>query len=194
LLCFARRSTGLADRTLHHGFDWTPGSHVVRVRAAPNERAATDDRWRVSVTTDFLASVPIEDMKFVEVTAIASIWQVDDSAIKWVEYQSPLPSRTVLPSCLGTYSSTKRHNGPDHCPSRGPPRGLSELSRHIYGIGKSTREFIKAVKAGKTWLRATQRSAGNGALTRIPAVLLPHVVRDWCRASSLSFGSAKSFR
>ena len=61
-----------AIKWVDSGFDWTPGSHVVRVRAVPNERAATDDRWRISVSTDFLASVPIEDMKFVEVTAALS--------------------------------------------------------------------------------------------------------------------------
>jgi hypothetical protein len=61
-----------AIKWVDDGFDWTPGSHVVRVRAVPNESAATNDRWRVSVTTDFLSSVPIEDMKFVEATAALS--------------------------------------------------------------------------------------------------------------------------
>ena len=58
------------------------------------------------------------------------------------------------------------------------PSALADLfaSHHIYGIGKSTREFREAIRAGKPWLKATQRSAGNGALTRIPAALLPHVV------------------
>ena len=59
------------------------------------------------------------------------------------------------------------------------PSALADLfaSHRIFGIGKTTREFIKAIKAGKPWLEATQQSAGNGALTRIPATLLPHIVR-----------------
>jgi hypothetical protein len=48
------------------GFDWSPGSHLARVRALPNQKAATEERWRVSVETDFLASVPIEDIKFIQ--------------------------------------------------------------------------------------------------------------------------------
>src|ERR1700688_686477 len=51
------------------GFDWSPGSHLVRVRAVRNEK---EERWRVSVETDFLASVPIEDIKFIELTAALS--------------------------------------------------------------------------------------------------------------------------
>jgi ADP-ribosylglycohydrolase len=60
------------------------------------------------------------------------------------------------------------------------PPALADLfaSRRIFGSGKTTREFIAAIRAGKPWLKATQRSAGNGALTRIPATLLPHIVRD----------------
>ena len=48
------------------GFDWAPGSHLVRVCARSNEQAAAEERWRVSVETDYLASVPVEDMKFIE--------------------------------------------------------------------------------------------------------------------------------
>jgi hypothetical protein len=49
--------------------DWSPGSHLVRVRAIRNDKSAAEDRWRVSVETDFLTSVPIEDMKFIGLTA-----------------------------------------------------------------------------------------------------------------------------
>jgi ADP-ribosyl-[dinitrogen reductase] hydrolase len=59
------------------------------------------------------------------------------------------------------------------------PSALADLfaSHRIFGIGKATRKFIEAIRAGKPWQKATQQSAGNGALTRIPATLLPHVVR-----------------
>jgi hypothetical protein len=55
------------------GFDWTPGSHLVRVRARSNEQAASEERWRVSVETDYLASIPVEDMKFIERVAVSSL-------------------------------------------------------------------------------------------------------------------------
>src|SRR5262245_50430377 len=50
------------------GFDWAPGSHLVRVRAERNEGSG-EDRWRVSVTTDFLTTVPIEELRFIETVA-----------------------------------------------------------------------------------------------------------------------------
>ena len=55
------------------GFDWAPGSHLVRVRARSNEQAASEERWRVSVETDYLASVPVEDTKFIERIALSSL-------------------------------------------------------------------------------------------------------------------------
>ena len=54
------------------GFDWIPGSHLVRVRARSNEQAASEERWRVAVETDYLTSVPVEDMKFIERIAASS--------------------------------------------------------------------------------------------------------------------------
>ena len=57
-----------AVKWVDRGFDCTPGSHLVRVRAVPNE-GSSEGRWRVSVTTDFLISVRIEDLKFIEGTA-----------------------------------------------------------------------------------------------------------------------------
>jgi hypothetical protein len=61
-----------AIKWVDDGFDWSPGSHLVRVRALPNGKSVAEDRWRVSVQTDFLASVPIEDKKFVELIASQS--------------------------------------------------------------------------------------------------------------------------
>jgi hypothetical protein len=58
-----------AIERVEQGFDWRPGSHLVRVRAFPNERPGTQNRWRVSVETDFLTSVPIEDTKFINLIA-----------------------------------------------------------------------------------------------------------------------------
>ena len=55
------------------GFDWSPGSHLVRVRAFHNQKAATEERWRVSVEMAFLASVPIEDMKFVQLSQLQAL-------------------------------------------------------------------------------------------------------------------------
>ena len=59
------------------------------------------------------------------------------------------------------------------------PSALADLfeSHRIFGVGKTTQKFVDAIRAGKPWLEATQQSAGNGALTRIPATLLPHIVR-----------------
>ena len=61
-----------AIKWVDHGFDWSPGSHLVRVRASPNEKSGAEDRWRVSVETDLLVSVPIQDMKIVELIAAQS--------------------------------------------------------------------------------------------------------------------------
>jgi hypothetical protein len=58
-----------AVKWVEQGFDWRPGSHLVRVRALSNEKPGTQDRWRVSVETDFLASVLIEDTKVINLIA-----------------------------------------------------------------------------------------------------------------------------
>jgi hypothetical protein len=50
---------------LDSGFDWVPGSHLVRVRAAQRE-GHDDGRWRISVRTDFLKSVPYPDDMFLQ--------------------------------------------------------------------------------------------------------------------------------
>jgi ADP-ribosyl-[dinitrogen reductase] hydrolase len=58
-----------------------------------------------------------------------------------------------------------------------PGELADRLSReHIYGIGRSMRAFIRALRdQGRPWYRAGQDSAGNGALMRISPVLLPHL-------------------
>lgn len=58
-----------AAKWVDNGFDWSPGSHLVRVRAFPNGKSGTNERWRVSVETNVLAGVPIEDTKFIETVA-----------------------------------------------------------------------------------------------------------------------------
>lgn len=59
------------------------------------------------------------------------------------------------------------------------PEELARLfaSRQIYGIGKSTAVFVRDIQAGKSWLRASQRTAGNGALTRAATVVAAHLWR-----------------
>ena len=59
------------------------------------------------------------------------------------------------------------------------PDRLAEVfaRRHIFGIGQTVRAFRAAFTAGQPWYRAAQRSAGNGALMRIPPVLVPHLDR-----------------
>jgi len=37
---------------------------------------------------------------------------------------------------------------------------------------------VRAIKEGKSWLRSLAAQAGNGALTRIPAVTLPHIAQQ----------------
>lgn len=46
----------------------------------------------------------------------------------------------------------------------------------IFGIGRATREFCNALRAGAPWWEATQASAGNGALMRMAPTVLPHLV------------------
>ena len=46
----------------------------------------------------------------------------------------------------------------------------------IFGVGRATLEFCKAMRAGAPWWEATQASAGNGALMRIAPMVLPHAV------------------
>lgn len=54
----------------------------------------------------------------------------------------------------------------------------------IFGIGGTVREFLHNYQRGLPWHRSGPRSAGNGALMRIPAVILPHLQNPtpalWC--------------
>src|ERR1035437_3931918 len=90
------------------------------------------------------------------------------------EYQRPLASRTVLPSCLGTYSSTKRHNGPDHCPSRGPPRGLSELFSPSIGPANFTNLLTHQPSSGRLFI------VSSSARMATKATLAPIAARSLC--------------
>jgi ADP-ribosyl-[dinitrogen reductase] hydrolase len=52
------------------------------------------------------------------------------------------------------------------------------VSHRIFGIGSTTRRFIRAFKdERRPWTHAGQHSAGNGALARIAPVLVPHARR-----------------
>src|SRR3974390_643530 len=51
------------------GFDCSPGSHVVRVRAFRHDKSPAENRWCGSVETDCLAVVPTADIKFAKKTA-----------------------------------------------------------------------------------------------------------------------------
>ncbi len=60
-------------------------------------------------------------------------------------------------------------------------------SRHIYGIGRTVREFLRQFKdLGRPWSESGIASAGNGALMRIAPILLPHLRTPsnalWCDA------------
>ena len=69
------------------------------------------------------------------------------------------------------------------------PDRMAEMfaRRRIFGIGRTVRAFLAVVNAGRPWYEATQRSAGNGALMRIPPVIVPHLRRPspnlWADAS-----------
>lgn len=45
----------------------------------------------------------------------------------------------------------------------------------IFGLGKSTREWLGRFKTGVRWESAGSLSAGNGALMRIAPILIPHL-------------------
>jgi ADP-ribosylglycohydrolase len=57
------------------------------------------------------------------------------------------------------------------------PDALAELfcSRHIFGSGRTVRSFVREWCRSRDWKKATQISAGNGALMRIAPVVLPHL-------------------
>lgn len=54
-----------------NGFDWTPGSHLVRIRASvPDSYAPT--RVRLSVETNLLSGVAVGDPKFIDMVSAAA--------------------------------------------------------------------------------------------------------------------------
>jgi ADP-ribosyl-[dinitrogen reductase] hydrolase len=48
-------------------------------------------------------------------------------------------------------------------------------SRQIFKKGPGTGTFVNAINYGKNWLEAAQHSAGNSALARAPATVVPHI-------------------
>jgi ADP-ribosylglycohydrolase len=46
----------------------------------------------------------------------------------------------------------------------------------LFGVDRATLDFCKALRTGAPWWDATQASAGNGAMVRIAATVLPHAV------------------
>ena len=67
----------------------------------------------------------------------------------------------------------------EHLLERGrlEPASLSDrfAAERIFGMGSSVREFVRNARAGRSWEERGARSAGNGALMRIPPVLLAHL-------------------
>jgi hypothetical protein len=52
-----------------YGFDWLPGSHLVHVRIHEDERERDGPvRFRITIATDYLRSVPVHDKEFVRQT------------------------------------------------------------------------------------------------------------------------------
>jgi type III secretion system-like peptide-binding chaperone len=84
------------------GFDWTPGSHLVEVRA---EKSPTEDRWKISITTKFLDSVPIKDRKFIEAVAAFSAVLTSTYAMQYPSAEISNHSSNGNPSKLSLVSS-----------------------------------------------------------------------------------------
>jgi len=106
---------------------------------------------------------------------------------RWTTYgeiRDYLPNRYDKDKCIGLPSDDTQLAfwTLEHLLNQGRivPSKLADdfASQQIFGIGKSTQEFVRAIKEGKSWLEASQPTAGNGALTRIPAVTLPHIAQQ----------------
>jgi ADP-ribosylglycohydrolase len=69
------------------------------------------------------------------------------------------------------------------------PGGLAHIfaSRQIFGIAPGTRRFAAAMHSGRNWLEAAQHAAGNSALARAPATIVPHI---WNGGSALWIDAA----
>lgn len=52
-------------RWVEHGFDWTPGSHLIRVRAFQSPLESSQGRWRITVETHVLRDVGSGDTRFI---------------------------------------------------------------------------------------------------------------------------------
>lgn len=63
-----------SDVTLReNGFDWLPGSHLVKVRIQEGERERNAAlRFRVTISTDYLRSVSVNDREFVRQAGLAA--------------------------------------------------------------------------------------------------------------------------
>lgn len=56
-----------ADVRVHeHGFDWLPGSHLVRVRLYKNIETPAPERFRLTIDTSYLRNLPEQDAAFVQ--------------------------------------------------------------------------------------------------------------------------------
>src|SRR6516165_8261474 len=58
-----------------NGFDWLPGSHTVHVRIFDDERKSESPlpgRFRITIFTDFLRSVPVLSDKFTHLVGASS--------------------------------------------------------------------------------------------------------------------------
>jgi hypothetical protein len=56
---------------VHNGFDWWPGSFRVAVRY---QGGSDPDRWRVSVATDFVEDVPVDERRFTQLTSTVGLF------------------------------------------------------------------------------------------------------------------------
>src|SRR5258708_20301887 len=65
-----------------NGFDWWPGDFCVSVRASRRQADHVPETWCVSIRTDFLKDVPVDDERFVTLTAMTS--QFLTSTYAWV--------------------------------------------------------------------------------------------------------------
>jgi hypothetical protein len=100
-----------ATEWVDNGFDWTPGSHLVKVRAFPNE-IEPKERWRITVRTDFLTSVSVEDPKFVGMAAVnsrflTSTYSMDyPPAEIWKAHWNGEPAKLSFFSSIYVYAGT----------------------------------------------------------------------------------------
>jgi hypothetical protein len=69
------------SKRLDDGFDWWPGDFCVRLRVALPSHGTSNHGLRVSVRTDFLMDVPIEDSSFVSL--VASMAQFATPTYAW---------------------------------------------------------------------------------------------------------------